>query len=237
MGLKSLLSKDSDSTVEHPPPPQYSATDTKESLPAQPLVNPNHTFDFLAASPADRNVRPTAANLKPITFHVYKEGSFFGRDDIITGPDKQQMQYYLRFPDNWPSGRWNLSLRRGGAEGPEVCQIIKGGSWSNSFKLIWDGGAVTPVQQLGSFRMRYEFRASQEVYCWKSDSWVTSDYHFSLHKSSELELPREQRTLIAHWRTSNGFSKDGCLEIHPEYSHEVELILATALAVQGMIRL
>lgn len=28
--------------------------------------------------------------------------------------------------------------------------------------------------------MRYEFPASQEVYIWKSDNLMTSDYHFSV---------------------------------------------------------
>ncbi|POY73038.1 hypothetical protein BMF94_3876 [Rhodotorula taiwanensis] len=217
MGLKSLLSKPSDSQPQQATLPPYSGNDAKTPVISQP--------------PAIQAYG--TANLQPIELHVYKEGSLFGMDDIITGPDKQQMQYYLHFPVKFLSGRWDLSLRQGGPQGPEICQIIKGGSWSNSFEIRWNGGAVTPVQQLGTFRMRYEFPASQEVYIWKSDNLMTSDYHFSLYKSSELGLPKEQRTLIAHWRTSIAtFSKDGCLEIHPHFSHEVELILATALGVE-----
>ena len=87
-----------------------------------------------------------------------QEGALYGKDDIITGADKQQMQYvparkgafishplthvlpsryYLHFPLKFFSGRWELSLRRGGPQGPEICQILKGGSWSNSVELHW----------------------------------------------------------------------------------------------------
>ncbi|KAG0659152.1 hypothetical protein C6P46_005323 [Rhodotorula mucilaginosa] len=173
----------------------------------------------------------------PIELHVYKEGALYGKDDIITGADKQQMQYYLHFPLKFFSGRWELSLRRGGPQGPEICQILKGGSWSNSFELHWTStGAVTPVQQMGTFRLRYEFPASQETYCWKSDSWLSSGYQFSLYKSSEVDLPEGQRTTIARWSTSIGFTKDGTLQVNPAFSYELELILATALGLEERSR-
>ncbi|GAA5956814.1 hypothetical protein JCM8115_003827 [Rhodotorula mucilaginosa] len=166
-----------------------------------------------------------------------REGALYGKDDIITGADKQQMQYYLHFPLKFFSGRWELSLRRGGPQGPEICQILKGGSWSNSFELHWTStGAVTPVQQMGTFRLRYEFPASQETYCWKSDSWLSSGYQFSLYKSSEVDLPEGQRTTIARWSTSIGFTKDGTLQVNPAFSYELELILATALGLEERSR-
>lgn len=46
--------------------------------------------------------------------------------------------YYLRFPKHFFSSRWELSLRRGGPEGPEIAQIHKGGaSWKDSFEIRW----------------------------------------------------------------------------------------------------
>ncbi|GAA6019917.1 hypothetical protein JCM8202_001751 [Rhodotorula sphaerocarpa] len=161
--------------------------------------------------------------------------SFFGQDDIVTGEDKQQILYYLHFPVKL-SGRWNLSLRRNGPQGPEICKIHKGG-WSNSFSIYWDTGAETPCQNVGNFRVHYEFPASSERYRWDPDGLIMTDYHYSLYKAAELELPRTQRTLIARWRTSVGsFTKDGRLELNPQYTHELELILATALGLEERCR-
>ena len=70
----------------------------------------------------------------PLELHVYRDERLFGKDDIITGPDKQQMLYYLRFPVKFFSGRWDLSLRRGGPDGPEVAHIDKG-TFGDSFDI------------------------------------------------------------------------------------------------------
>ncbi|GAA6053552.1 hypothetical protein NBRC10513_000253 [Rhodotorula toruloides] len=171
-------------------------------------------------------------------YHVYKDGRMWGKDDIITGPDKQVMLYYLHFPVKFFSARWDLSLRRGGPDGQEVCRLVKGGSFSSSFEIIWPAGFSTNCIRQGTFNMRYEFvdTTTGEWYTWKQDSWLTSLYDWSLWKKSEADakVPKERRTLVAHWRTpSFSISKDGTLQINPNYAHLTELILATALGVEA----
>ncbi|GAA5990410.1 hypothetical protein JCM10908_007358 [Rhodotorula pacifica] len=215
---------------------RLSGQSDSNQAPAHAAVPPS-TSDCKVAYPPPPSTSHAPPSPPPIELHVYKESVLYGKDDIVTGADKQQIQYYLHFPIKFFSGRWDLSLRRGGPEGPEICKILKGGSWSNSFELHWTGtGAVTPVQQTGTFRLRYEFPASQEHYCWKSDSFLSGSYQFSLYKASEIELPEQQRTTIARWSTSIGFTKDGTLQVNPAFSYELELILATALGLEERSR-
>ncbi|KAJ8291900.1 hypothetical protein OF846_004688 [Rhodotorula toruloides] len=174
-------------------------------------------------------------------YHVYKDGRMWGKDDIITGPDKQVMLYYLHFPVKFFSARWDLSLRRGGPDGQEVCRLVKGGSWSSSFEIIWPAGFSTNCIRQGTFRMRYEFAdtTTGEWYTWTQDSVFMSYYDWSLWKKSEADakIPKERRTLVAHWRTpSFSISKDGTLQINPNYGHLTELVLATALGVEERSR-
>ncbi|BGP35113.1 hypothetical protein JCM10296v2_006943 [Rhodotorula toruloides] len=175
-------------------------------------------------------------------YHVYKDGRMWRKDDIITGPDKQVMLYYLRFPIKFFSARWDLSLRRGGPDGQEVCRLVKGGSWSSSFEIIWPrAGFSTSCIRQGTFRMSYEFAdtTTGEWYTWTQDSVFMSYYDWSLWKKSEADakIPKEQRTLVAHWRTpSFSISKDGTLQINPNFARLAELILATALGVEERSR-
>ncbi|GAA5827853.1 hypothetical protein JCM11251_007702 [Rhodosporidiobolus azoricus] len=171
----------------------------------------------------------------PLEFHVYRSGGFFNKDDIITGPDKQTMLYHLDFPNTF-SGRWDLALRRGGPQGPDVCRITKG-MWGDSFEVqMAVDGKVFRCQRTGFFSPKYEFggNGNTEWYIWKPDGMFLSQYDYSLYKVSEMGLPKEQRKVIAHWRTpSFSYSKDGTLLIQPDHAHEQELILATALGIEG----
>lgn len=41
-------------------------------------------------------------------------------------------------------------------------------------------GAETPCQNVGNFRVHYEFPASSERYRWDPDGLVMTDYHYSV---------------------------------------------------------
>ncbi|GAA6036254.1 hypothetical protein JCM8097_006860 [Rhodosporidiobolus ruineniae] len=187
---------------------------------------------------ATKHSGPPALN--PIEYHVYRAaGSWgFSLDDIVTGPDKQRILYYLDFPRTW-SGRWDLTLRVGGPQGPPVGNIKKG-AWRDSFDISM---AANPqplrCQRTGFFSARYEFGGNNntEYYCWKPDGYFARSADYSLYKVSELDLPKEQRKVIAHWRTPTfSISKDGTLLIQPDHAFEQELILATALGVEERAR-
>ncbi|GAA5888306.1 hypothetical protein JCM6882_008576 [Rhodosporidiobolus microsporus] len=170
----------------------------------------------------------------PIEFHVYREASWFSKNDIVTGPDKQTMLYHLDFPHTF-SGRWDLSLRRYGPQGPDVCRIVKG-MWGDSFDVTMAiDGKVFRCQREGFFSVRYTFggNGNTEWYTWKPDGHWIHQFDYSLYKASELDLPKEQRKVIAHWRTPSwSINKDGTLLIQPDHAHEQELILATALGIE-----
>ncbi|GAA5933804.1 hypothetical protein JCM3775_000287 [Rhodotorula graminis] len=174
----------------------------------------------------------------PLELHVYRDERLFGKDDIITGPDKQQMLYYLRFPVKFFSGRWDLSLRRGGPDGPEVAHIDKG-TFGDSFDISFVNGPQIRCQRTGLISTKYLFQGQggSAYYCWKSDGHFLSQMNYTLFREDDLELPKEQRRPLAHWRTSNfSFGKDGVLTINPEALNEVELILATALGIEERAR-
>ncbi|GAA6015429.1 hypothetical protein JCM10207_008591 [Rhodosporidiobolus poonsookiae] len=172
----------------------------------------------------------------PLEYHVYRDASFFSKDDVVTGPDKQNVLYYLDFPRKFLSNSWDLTLKRGGPQGPQACQIIKG-HFGDSFNITTHG--QTRCQRVGFFRPRYQFggNGNTELYEWRPDGHFIHQKDYSLYKETELNLPEAQRKVIAHWRTPwSTFTKDGTLLIHPEHAYEQELILATALGIEERAR-
>ncbi|BGP43236.1 hypothetical protein JCM10449v2_007264 [Rhodotorula kratochvilovae] len=191
------------------PPPHQPAPGYDALAQAQPPQG----YAF-AASPGHPGMQQSAP---PLEFHVYKDARLFGKDDIITGPDKQQMLYYLHFPLRFFSGRWDLSLRRGGPSGPEVCKIEKG-HFGDSFEIIFANGPTQPCVRTGFFNTKYEFAGAGNTayYCWKADGYWLQQYNYSLYRSDDLKLPKEQRQVLAQWRTPRfTVSKDGTLTISP----------------------
>ncbi|GAA5979228.1 hypothetical protein JCM11641_001967 [Rhodosporidiobolus odoratus] len=192
----------------------------------------------------------------PLEFHVYKSGGActWSKDDVVTGPDKRTILYHLDFPHTW-FGSWNMSLRRGGSAGPEVCTIKKGAMGSSfdislyavspmpNMEILTDSlaryGVQTRCQRTGFFRLKYTFGGANntEYYIWQPDGMWMRAYDYSLYRESELKLPKEQRKVIAHWRTPSwAVTKDGTLLIHPDHEHEAELILSTALGIEERAR-
>ncbi|GAA5990408.1 hypothetical protein JCM10908_007357 [Rhodotorula pacifica] len=170
----------------------------------------------------------------PIDLHAYRNSRLSGKDVVVTGPDKELAQYYLRFPSKFLSGRWEMVLRRGGPDGPEICQIRKGGSLKDSFTIVWPDGHETVCQKRSHFNTQYEFQAGTEQYRWRADSISKSMYDYTLWRVSEIDLPEKERTPVAHWRTTSAaIHKAGCLLVHPGHEHEIELILAAALGLEG----
>ncbi|GAA5839034.1 hypothetical protein JCM9279_002572 [Rhodotorula babjevae] len=173
-----------------------------------------------------------------LELHVYKDMRLFGKDDIITGPDKREMLFYLHFPVKFFSGRWDLSLRRGGPDGPEVAHIDKG-HFGDSFEVSFVNGPQIKCQRTGLISTKYLFQGANGTayYCWKSDGYFMSQMNYTLFREADLDLPKEQRRPLAHWRTSYmAFQKDGVLTINPDGMSEVELILATALGIEERAR-
>ncbi|BGP19829.1 hypothetical protein JCM10213_003138 [Rhodosporidiobolus nylandii] len=200
------------------------------------MGNPKEDTEFTLPS---YDAATSASHLPPIEFHVYRSGGLFSKDDVVTGPDKQTVLYHLTFPVKFFSGRWDLTLRRHGPQGQEVCKIAKG-SWGDSFDVTMAvDGKPFRIQRSGVFSPKYLMHnaASTEYYCWQPDGHFIHMYDYSLYKESELDLPKEQRLTIAHWRTPSwAVTKDGTLLIHPDHAFEQELILASALGIEERAR-
>lgn len=79
----------------------------------------------------------TTSSLEPTRSRSSRSARRRAKNPLRTALTPTRHRYYLHFPIRFFSGRWELSLRRGGPQGPEICQIRKGGSWSNSFELHW----------------------------------------------------------------------------------------------------
>merc|ERR1712093_376521 len=138
----------------------------------------------------------------PLEFHVYKDPRVFGQDDVVTGPDKQMVLFHLVFPVKLFSGRWDLSLHRGGPTGPEICRLVKG-HFNDSFDIAFANGPVVRCQRTGTFSTKYEFQGAGGTawYCWKSDGHFFSQNQYTLYRSDDLKGPKENRRALAHWRT------------------------------------
>ena len=227
----------------------------QQGAPPPPVVSYRDKND-----PPPQQQQPQGA----LELHVYKDMRLFGKDDIITGPGKQEILFYLHFPVKFFSGRWDLALRRGGPDGPEVAHIDKG-HFGDSFEISFvcvplvllplrvversadpaplararSNGPQIKCQRTGLISTKYLFQGANGTayYCWKSDGHFMSQMNYTLFREADLELPKEQRRPLAHWRTSYmAFQKDGVLTINPDGMGEVELILATALGIEGASR-
>lgn len=148
------------------------------------------------------------------------------RPFIVWSPRKRMLKrdsssgrFYLRFPRNW-SGRWEMSLRRGSPEGPEVCEIRKGNSLKDSFTVVWPYVFPSPessrsTRLQGSLnissrahnvrvysegletecRKRSHFNTQYEFegsekYRWRADSLNKSMYNYTV-RTFDLFLPCE----------------------------------------------
>ncbi|GAA5862066.1 hypothetical protein JCM8547_001575 [Rhodosporidiobolus lusitaniae] len=178
----------------------------------------------------------------PIEFHVYRSGSMFSKDDVVTGADKSTMLYHLDFPRKIFSGSWDLTLARGGPGGPPVAKIEKG-HFGDSFDITMaiDGRQIR-CQRTGFFSPKYQFGGAHnaqgptEYYSWVPDGHFVHKYQYTLYRTAELESGKNKSEchVIARWRTPfMSVSKDGTLLIQPSHAHEQELILATALGVEA----
>ncbi|GJN93818.1 hypothetical protein Rhopal_006876-T1 [Rhodotorula paludigena] len=176
-------------------------------------------------SPTSGPPVPTAP-ASALEYHIYKDSRLFGKDDIITGVDKQQQLYHLHFPHTF-FGSWDLALHRGGPAGPHVCQINKGG-WGDSFVVSFSGGPQVQCIRTGFFSNKYEFAGANNTvwYCWKPDSRLFKLHSFSLYRTEDLKLPRSEREgkALAHFRYTMSFSKDGQLSISPNGIGSVEIV-------------
>ncbi|KWU43834.1 hypothetical protein RHOSPDRAFT_34634 [Rhodotorula sp. JG-1b] len=220
-----------------PPPYEATASTSFGTASAAPAPTPNGAVRAVEKiAPGTKLQDLLGTTQAPIEFHAYRDSKLYGKDVRVLGPDKQTLEFYLRFPRNW-SGRWEMSLRRGSPEGPEVCEIRKGNSLKDSFTVVWPEGLETECRKRSHFNTQYEFEAGPEKYRWRADSVNKSMYNYTLWKDSEMELPESERTPVAHWRTAwAAVVKAGCLLINPAHSHEVELILATALGLEERCR-
>ncbi|KAL8291569.1 hypothetical protein RQP46_002547 [Phenoliferia psychrophenolica] len=150
------------------------------------------------------------------------------KDDIVTGDDKTTIQYYLEYPLQFFGGM-DLTLHRGGKQGPLVAQIQKGG-FSSDFSFRMANGWSTIMIRTGFFSKTHQFVAfdGQTRYKWKTDGMFSSDW--TLTNTSNEDV-------IATWRnTSWAMSKDGALLVSQLYAGEVELILASCLAIEEWSR-
>ncbi|GAA5888309.1 hypothetical protein JCM6882_008577 [Rhodosporidiobolus microsporus] len=180
-----------------------------------------------SASPPDEHhvlppYSPVAAPSSPpsdppppgvIEYHVYRQGAFT-KHDIVTGPDKSKILYHLEFPFRW-NGSWSMTLRRRGPTGEEVCKIIRR-SFKGSFEVRM-ASEIEPrlVDKPSWWKMKWEFESGKggERLVWLQDGGFLQSTNWTLHKTSDVEKPKEER-------------------IQPGHTLDPELILATALGVE-----
>ncbi|GAA5888321.1 hypothetical protein JCM6882_008580 [Rhodosporidiobolus microsporus] len=187
--------------------------------------------DWTLPSYSDATGAPPAPALE---FHAYAQGGMINQNLTITGADKQRILYFLKHPTSW-TGKWDLTLRQQGLDGPEVAKISKK-AIKDSFQVVLaSDGQLNAVKKSSLWTQKFEFTGNNgtERYTFQPDGRFARIYCWSLYKVSEMELPKEQRKVIAHWRTPDwAVSKNGTLKIQPDHAFEQDLILAVVLGVQ-----
>ncbi|ORY85936.1 hypothetical protein BCR35DRAFT_302530 [Leucosporidium creatinivorum] len=204
-----------------PPPPQL-LPEKEKARPPPPQQQEQPTAST-SATPSDLSL---SGNGPPISFHIYKAGGVFSRDDLVTGDDKKTILFYLDHPLSF-FGSWSMTLHRGGKGGPPVSFIDKE-ALSSDMLLRMPNGWHTPLVQPGFFSSSHEFTGfdGKTSYKWKRAA-MSSDW--TLIK----KLPNDARQIVAEYRNSVfSISKDGQLLINAGFTNEVELILTSALAVE-----
>ncbi|KAK4701863.1 hypothetical protein P7C70_g4361, partial [Phenoliferia sp. Uapishka_3] len=224
-------------------PPTYDHDDSK-SLPEKEDASMfSHTT--AAAGPSSGHHAVDSGG-PPEVLNVYKSAGFFSNDDVITGVDKNivllvlwkdvskvaelkstlelRRRYYLTFPHK----RNHFSLRRGGKDGELVCDITTG-TLATEFGLKMGNGWSTHMRWPAMLNGNFDFIAHDGMtYRWKSPSRVSMQF------ISELRSSTDMSDVVATWRrTAMSSKKGGQLILSQLYAGEIELILSTALSVEG----
>ncbi|GJN93822.1 hypothetical protein Rhopal_006880-T1 [Rhodotorula paludigena] len=163
----------------------------------------------------DAHPLPVAVGVpEGVQFHIYAASKNpLSRDQVVTGADKKRVLYHLSFSQSL-SGRWpGLAIRRGGEGGEEVCQLVKNRMLHDSFDLTFP---------------------DKQAYVWQFDHLMT--YNCTLYLAEDMNKPKAQRKEVATWRnTTIAITKGGELNIDPEYAHEKELIIFSALGLHARV--
>ncbi|KAM0745715.1 hypothetical protein T439DRAFT_330450 [Meredithblackwellia eburnea MCA 4105] len=214
------------------PPPPYDFTDGQA-----PVTDDKKQADLQVVDSDDEGAtgstsaggRAVDSGGPPTSFHIYKANTRKCKDDVVMGDDKEVVQYYLRFPAKW-SGKWDMTLTRGGPDGAPVASITKSGMKSTLHVRMADG-FDTDLKKGGVFSSAFTFASSGDggsVYKWKPAKMMSSNY--VCHNLSNNDT-------VATWRsTLNARKKEGQLLISQHYNRELEVILTTALAVEEYYR-
>ncbi|GAA5888298.1 hypothetical protein JCM6882_008572 [Rhodosporidiobolus microsporus] len=216
-----------------------------DAYPSPPLSDPDSNGADVdgkeeSLSVADLPTYTDAVSSAPaVLFHVYRDGSVFNRNEIVTGADKEKILYHYEVPYTL-SGSWSFCLRRGGPQGPEVASFHKAHAFSGGgFGISWaDRSGDVLCARDGHFSAPYTFRLGTkedgESYAWSPDGLLMKKFDYTLYKASDLDRPATERKPVAHLRLPKwtyAWSKQSALTISPDLAHEQEAILATALGV------
>ncbi|GAA6006134.1 uncharacterized protein JCM10292_006560 [Rhodotorula paludigena] len=224
---------DSCSTDEKPPvPPEYTVAPT---VPASADALPEYTDS--SSSAAGPSTSTAIGVPEGLQFHIYAASKNpLSRDQVVTGADKKRVLYHLSFSQSL-SGRWpGLAIRRGGESGEELCQLVKNRMLHDSFDLTFPSGLDVHVQAEGWQNPSWAFRApsDKQAYVWQFDHLMT--YNCTLYLAEDMDMPKAQRKEVATWRnTTIAITKGGELNIDPEYAHEKELIIFSALGLHARV--
>ncbi|KAI5477548.1 hypothetical protein MNV49_006136 [Pseudohyphozyma bogoriensis] len=162
-----------------------------------------------------------------VAFNVHKAGGVFSKDDVVTAAsDRNTALYYLDFPHTWRSS-WNLTLHRGAKEGPVLCTLNKGsyGFTRDDIEIAFPNGWKTVLAKKSLVSKAHEFVGVDNVttFKWKSDGMLSSSLNC---------IDNSTGFIAATWTKSYGFGKDGSLLVSPTYNHMLDVIVATALAME-----
>lgn len=133
----------------------------------------------------------------------------FCQDDIITGDDKLHVEYHLVFPRTF-FGAWELVLRQGGPQGPEVCKIVKSG-FSSEMLVVMPNGWKTPLVRGKLFSNSHEYIGFDGETTWK---WKTS----AMSRDITVSLPTA--FVVKHfWANLGCFTTDSFFGVEKMASH------------------
>ncbi|GAA5980638.1 hypothetical protein JCM5350_003573 [Sporobolomyces pararoseus] len=162
-----------------------------------------------------------------LVLKCYEKGTS-GLDKLLT-EDGETIMFFWKY-HNKLSG-WESEFREGGPEGTIICRVKKG--LSSSFVLsLPDGKEAEGVTTGHSIAREFVSPFSGTRYKWKNVGIPGQGANLAL---VDVGVP-EEKTIVAAWDAYSklGSGKNGTLRINRDRLDDLEIICATALAMQAI---